>query len=172
MKDFKVLLVDDEEDFVRSLAERIEMRDVRPDVALDGEEALEKIRREAPDVMVLDLKMPGMHGLEVLEKVKKAFPDLQVVILTGHGTTRDEDDARRLGAYAYLKKPVALDKLMQTVTEAYRHKVELTMAASALAEGGDFDSAREMLDRQEAEKRKRKDKGKDKDKDKDKKKKP
>ena len=156
MKDFKVLLVDDEEDFVRSLAERIEMRDVSPDVALDGEEALEKIRREAPDVMVLDLKMPGMHGLEVLEKVKKAFPELQVVILTGHGTQRDEEDARRLGAFAYLKKPVALDKLMQTVTEAYRHKVELAMAASAMAEGGDFDSAREMLGEDEADERKKK----------------
>jgi DNA-binding NtrC family response regulator len=153
MKDFKVLLVDDEEDFVRSLSERVGMREVDSDVALNGEQALAKIQGEAPDVMVLDLKMPGMHGLEVLEKVKKAFPTLQVVILTGHGSRQDEDTARRLGAYAYLKKPVGLDKLMKTITAAYRHKVEMTMAASALAEGGDFDSARELLEEQERRKR-------------------
>ncbi len=153
MKDFKVLLVDDEEDFVRSLSERIGMRDVASEIALDGEEALAKIRSEAPDVMVLDLKMPGMHGLEVLEKVKRAFPDLQVVILTGHGSDADEEEARRLGAFAYLKKPVGLDKLMKTVTAAYRRRVELQMAAGALAEGGDFDSARQLLD--EADERKK-----------------
>ena len=155
MKNFKVLLVDDEEDFVRSLSERIGMRDVESDVALDGEEALAKIAREAPDVMVLDLKMPGMHGLEVLEKVKKTFPAMQVVVLTGHGSEADEAEARRLGAFDYLKKPVALDKLMKTVTAAYRRKVELTMAAGALAEGGDYDSARQMLEQQD-ERKKRK----------------
>jgi DNA-binding NtrC family response regulator len=149
MKNFKVLLVDDEEDFVTSLSERIEARDLEPDVALDGEQALEKIRREAPDVMVLDLKMPGMHGLEVLEKVKQSFPHLQVVILTGHGSKKDEEEARRLGAFAYLKKPVGLEKLMEIVTAAYRRKVELAMTAGALAEGGDFDSARELLDQQD-----------------------
>jgi DNA-binding NtrC family response regulator len=149
MKNFKVLLVDDEEDFVRSLSERIEARDVNPDVALDGEQALEKVRQEAPDVMVLDLKMPGMHGLEVLEKVKRSFPNLQVVILTGHGSKKDEEEARRLGAFAYLKKPVGLERLMEIVTAAYRRKVELTMTASAMAEGGDFDSAREILERQD-----------------------
>jgi DNA-binding response OmpR family regulator len=160
MKNFKVLLVDDEEDFVTSLSERIGARDVSPDVAFDGEEALEKIRKEAPDVMVLDLKMPGMHGLEVLERVKKAFPALQVVILTGHGSKKDEEEARRLGAFAYLKKPVGLDKLMKTVTAAYRRKVELAMAAGALAEGGDFDAARELLDGQDG-RDKTKDEGED-----------
>jgi DNA-binding NtrC family response regulator len=160
MKNFKVLLVDDEEDFVTSLSERIEARDLSPDVALDGEEALAKIRQEAPDVVVLDLKMPGMHGLEVLEKVKQSFPELQVVILTGHGSKKDEEEARRLGAFAYLKKPVGLEKLMEIVTAAYRRKVELALAAGALAEGGDFDSAKELLDQQDA-RRRRQDEEKD-----------
>ena len=69
-----------------------------------------------------------------------------MVILTAHGSKQDEAEARRLGAFAYLKKPVGLESLMQTITSAYRRKIELTMAASALAEGGDFDSARELLD--------------------------
>lgn len=154
MKEFKVLLVDDEEDFVTSLSERMEIRDVDSEVALDGEQALKKVAEQNPDVMVLDLKMPGMHGLEVLEKVKKLYPTLQVVILTGHGSKKDEQAARVLGAFEYLRKPVPLDKLMKVVAAAYRRKVEQAMVASALAEGGDFESAREILDDKNKKKKK------------------
>jgi CheY-like chemotaxis protein len=69
MEDFKVLVVDDEEDFVKTLSERMEMRDLKPDVAMNGEQALQKVQKEEPPVMILDLKMPGMDGLEVLRKV-------------------------------------------------------------------------------------------------------
>ena len=114
----KVLLVDDEEDYVRTMAERMEMRDVGSDVALTGEEALAMVEGEIPDVMVLDLKMPGMGGLEVLAEVKKSFPDLEVIILTGHGSDREEAEARRLGAFEYLQKPVDIAELMKVVREA------------------------------------------------------
>jgi len=116
----KVLLVDDEEDYVRTMAERMEMRDVGSDVALTGEEALAMVEGEVPDVMVLDLKMPGMGGLEVLAEVKKSFPDLEVIILTGHGSDREEAEARRLGAFEYLQKPVDIAELMKVVREAGR----------------------------------------------------
>jgi DNA-binding NtrC family response regulator len=114
----KVLLVDDEEDYVRTMAERMEMRDVGSEVALTGEEALAMVEGEIPDVMVLDLKMPGMGGLEVLAQVKKSFPDLEVIILTGHGSDREEAEARRLGAFEYLQKPVDIAELMKVVREA------------------------------------------------------
>jgi len=116
----KVLYVDDEEDFVRTLAERMDMRDMGGGVALSGEEALAMLEEERPDVMVLDLRMPGLDGLEVLRRVKKAYPAIEVIILTGHGSEQDEEEARRLGAFDYLRKPVELETLMDVVRRAGR----------------------------------------------------
>ena len=90
MHKIKVLLVDDEEDYVKTMAERMEMRDVTSRVALNGKEALQMVDDETPDVMVLDLRMPGIDGMEVLEQVKNEHPNVQVVILTGHGTEQEE----------------------------------------------------------------------------------
>ncbi|MBW1667137.1 MAG: response regulator [Deltaproteobacteria bacterium] len=145
MKEMKVLLVDDEEEFIKTLAERIKMRDLKSDVALNGEEALKFVDNQAPDVMVLDLKMPGIDGMEVLRRVRKAYPEVQVIILTGHGSKKDEEEARRLGAFQYLQKPVELEKLLATIKEAYKKKFEGAMTAAAFAEGGDFDTAKEIL---------------------------
>lgn len=116
----KVLFVDDEEDFVRTLAERMGLRELGGEVALSGEAALAMVEEDRPDVMVLDLRMPGIDGMEVLRRVKEAHPGVQVVILTGHGSARDEAEARRLGAFAYLHKPMDLAVLMETVRQAAR----------------------------------------------------
>jgi DNA-binding NtrC family response regulator len=116
----RVLFVDDEEDFVRTMAERMEMREVGSDVALDGEQALEMLRDEVPDVMVLDLRMPGINGMEVLRRVRRMYPQLQVIIMTGHGSDKDEAEARRLGAFDYLRKPVNINDLMEIVRRAGR----------------------------------------------------
>ena len=145
MKEFKVLMVDDEEDFVTTLSERMKMRDLDSDVALDGEQALQRVEDDIPDVMVLDLKMPGIDGLEVLRRVRKAYPQIPVVILTGHGSEKDEAEARRLGAFEYLQKPVDIEKLVQVLRKAYKSKVEDTMAAAAFAEEGEFRTAREIV---------------------------
>ena len=101
MSKIKVLLVDDEEDYVQTLAERLDIRDVGSRVALSGEEALEMLAdgEEEPDVMVLDLRMPGIDGMQVLERVKKDHPQIQVIIHTGHGSEHEEREARRLGAF-------------------------------------------------------------------------
>ena len=146
MKDMKVLLVDDEEEFVKALAERLKMRDLRSDTVLDGEEALSFVEDQEPDVMVLDLKMPGIDGMEVLRQVRKAYPNLQVIILTGHGTEKHEEEAKRLGAFDYLEKPVNLDVLVRKMKAAYRRKLEDTMVAATFAEAGDFESARKIMD--------------------------
>jgi DNA-binding NtrC family response regulator len=116
----KVLFVDDEEDFVRTMAERMEMRDLGGDVALSGQQALDMLAEDMPDVMVLDLRMPGMDGLEVLRRVKAAYPGVQVIVLTGHGSDQDEAEARRLGAFDYLRKPVDINELMTVVRAAGR----------------------------------------------------
>jgi len=146
MKEFKVLMVDDEEDFVTTLAERMKMRDLDSDVALNGEQALQFVKDDVPDVMVLDLKMPGIDGMEVLRRVRQAYPQVQVVILTGHGSEKDEAEARRLGAFAYLQKPVEIERLVRTLKDAYKKKLEDTMAAAAFAEEGEFETATTIRD--------------------------
>ncbi len=155
MKEFKVLMVDDEEDFVKALAERMKMRDLDSDVALNGEEALQLLQEDqVPDVMVLDLKMPGIDGMEVLRRVRQAYPQVQVIILTGHGTEKDEEEAKRLGAFAYLQKPVELEKLIQTLKDAYKKKIEDSMMAAAFAEEGEFETARSFMEEDKEKKKK------------------
>lgn len=153
MKDFKVLLVDDEQEFIETLSERLKLRDLDTKLALDGEQALEAVQDDEPDVMLLDLKMPGIDGMEVLRKVKKAYPGVQVVMLTGHGTDKDEEQAKRLGAYAYLQKPVDLERLVVTLRDAFKNKIarkfESGMMAATFAEAGDSKTAREIMDRED-----------------------
>ena len=115
----KVLLVDDEKEFVHALSERLQTRSMRPAIAYDGEEALSMVEADQPEVMVLDLKMPGIDGLEVLRRVKQKHPDTEVLILTGHGSDAEEALAAQLGAFAYLRKPVDIDILTDTMKRAY-----------------------------------------------------
>jgi two-component system, OmpR family, response regulator CpxR len=114
----KVLLVDDERDFVQTLSERLIMRDMGSAVAYDGESALSMIRDEEPEVMILDLRMPGIDGIEVLRQVKTTNPDIEVIVLTGHGTEKDKDLCMELGAFAFLQKPVDIQVLSKTLMSA------------------------------------------------------
>jgi len=133
MSQIKVLLVDDEEEFIKALAERMTLRDLKTEVALDGQEALQAVAREAPEVMVLDLRMPGLDGLEVLRRVRRSHPQVQVIVLTGHGSDRDEQQARRLGAFEFLQKPVDIEDLVRTVKQAHWAAGELEGRPKATA---------------------------------------
>lgn len=115
----RFLLVDDEKEFVQTLSDRLQTRDLNSAIAYDGEEALSFIEKDEPDVMVLDLKMPGINGMDVLRKVKKERPHVEVIILTGHGSEHDRNSAMELGAFAYLEKPVDIEVLTKTMKEAY-----------------------------------------------------
>ncbi|BDQ33481.1 response regulator [Pseudodesulfovibrio portus] len=114
----KVLLVDDEREFAETLSERLMMRDMGSAVVYDGESALNLVREDEPEVMVLDLKMPGIDGIEVLRRVKAEHPNIEVVILTGHGSEKDREVCMELGAFAYLHKPVDIELLSQTLKAA------------------------------------------------------
>ncbi len=114
----KLLLVDDEREFVHTLSERLLMREIGSAVVYDGEQALAFVEEDEPDVMVLDLKMPGIDGLEVLRRVKAAHPQIQVIILTGHGSKEDERNCMDAGAFAYLQKPVDIDILTRLLEQA------------------------------------------------------
>jgi DNA-binding response OmpR family regulator len=118
MKDWKVLLVDDEKEFVVTLAERLGMRGIRTETVFEGEGALKKLETYEPDVMVLDLMMPGMSGLTVLEKAKKLYPKIEVILLTGIGSTSEGLTGMRLGAFDYLMKPLQIDELIQKIGSA------------------------------------------------------
>jgi two-component system, OmpR family, response regulator CpxR len=117
-KPSKVLLVDDEREFVQTLSERLGMRDIGSAAAFDGESALALVSEDEPEVMLLDLRMPGIDGMEVLKRVKAEHPDIEVVILTGHGTDVDRKECMALGAFAYLEKPVDIDVLSDTLKRA------------------------------------------------------
>jgi two-component system response regulator CpxR len=115
----RFLLVDDEKEYIQTLSDRLQTRDLESAIAYDGEGALSYLEKDEPDVMVLDLKMPGVDGMEVLRKVKKERPHVEVIILTGHGSQKDEALAMELGAFAYLEKPVDIEVLTKTMREAY-----------------------------------------------------
>ncbi len=114
----KVLLVDDEREFVQTLSERLTMRDMGSAVAYDGESALNLIKEDEPEVIIVDLKMPGVDGLEVLRTVKETRPEIEVIILTGHGHEEDRQLCMELGAFAYLQKPLDINVLSETIQRA------------------------------------------------------
>jgi len=118
MKAWKVLLIDDEEDFVMTLAERLQIRGLRPVAATDGETGLNLIRNESFDVVILDVMMPGLSGLEVLERIQKFNSQIPVIMLTGHGRSEDGPRGLRLGAFDYLIKPLDIDELIQKIRAA------------------------------------------------------
>jgi len=116
----KVLLVDDEREFVQTLSERLMLREIGSAVVYNGEEALRLVSEDEPEVLVLDLKMPGIDGIEVLRRLKRDYPKVEVIILTGHGSERDKETCMQMGAFAYLEKPVDIDQLSQVMREAYQ----------------------------------------------------
>ncbi len=117
MEKMRVLLVDDEIEFVSALAERLNLRGFDAETATSGEEALQKIAAAPPQVVLLDMLMPGMSGLEVLKRVKRDHPEVKVILLTGRGSW-DGIQGVREGAYDCLMKPVQIEELMQIMAGA------------------------------------------------------
>ena len=118
-----VLLVDDEVPFVETMTKRLIKRDLNVNTAFSGKEALEVLdKNRNTDVVILDVKMPGMDGIETLGEIKKGYPLTEVVMLTGHGTIESAIEGMKQGAYDYLLKPCDIDQLMLKVGEATQKK--------------------------------------------------
>ncbi|NNG00180.1 MAG: response regulator [Desulfobacteraceae bacterium] len=115
----RVLLVDDEREFVQTLSERLLLRNMGSAMVYDGESALNLIEDDAPDVMIIDLKMPGIDGLEVIKQVKKTRPKIEIIVLTGHGSEADRQRCMSLGAFDYLQKPVDFELLSEALKRAH-----------------------------------------------------
>ncbi|HAA05314.1 MAG TPA: two-component system response regulator [Syntrophobacteraceae bacterium] len=128
-----VMLVDDEVPFVDTMTKRLGKRDLDIVTAYSGQEALEKLKAASNvDVVILDVKMPGMDGIETLREIKKAHPLVEVIMLTGHATVETGIEGMKLGAFDYLMKPCDIEQLMAKVKEAKskknRHEEKITQA--------------------------------------------
>ncbi len=121
----RVLLVDDEKEYVQTLSSRLKLRQFASEIAYNGQKALDFIDKEDTEIVLLDLKMPGIEGFDVLKKIKETKPHIEVIILTGHGSEEDKKTCMELGAFSYLQKPADIDLITKTMQKAYE-KIEVT----------------------------------------------
>jgi DNA-binding NtrC family response regulator len=123
-KSIEVLLVDDEKDFVETLAKRLRTRDFTVDYSLSGDEAIKWLEKNQADVVVLDVRMPGIDGVEALREIKRMRPLIEVIMLTGHATVETAIEGMKLGAYDYLMKPTDMNDLVDKIKKAEARKRE------------------------------------------------
>jgi DNA-binding NtrC family response regulator len=122
MAQTKVLLVDDEKEFASALAERLQLRNYEVKSASNALEALGIVNSFLPDVVLLDLKIPGMDGIETLKAIKKFDSTIEVIMLTGHGDTRSVEEGMKSGAFEYIMKPVDIGELTIKINKAWQKK--------------------------------------------------
>lgn len=125
MSSDKVLLVDDEVEFVETLAERMKARGLSVDYTHSGDDAIKKVAKKSYDAIVLDLAMPGMDGMETLKHLIEHHPDLQVILLTGQGTIATAVEATKLGAKDFLEKPTEINQLIEKIRSARAKRMQL-----------------------------------------------
>jgi len=118
----KVMLVDDEIQFVETLVKRLKKRKLNVTSAGNGEEALSRLDENPADVVLLDVKMPGMDGIDVLREIKSRHPLVEVIMLTGHANVEVAIQGMELGAFDYLMKPMDIDELLYKIQDAHQKK--------------------------------------------------
>ncbi|MGB8991735.1 MAG: response regulator [Desulfobaccales bacterium] len=123
MEKLKILVVDDEQDFLETIIKRLKTRGIDTAGVESGYKALEFLDQGDVDVIILDVKMPGMDGIEALREIKKKKPLVEVIILTGHASVESGIQCMQLGAFDYVMKPVGLDELLKKVRQAYERKM-------------------------------------------------
>lgn len=119
-----VLLVDDEKDFVEMFSMRLSEHGENVVTAYNGKECLDALSQSDIDVVILDIKMPGMDGIETIKEIKKKYPIVEVILLTGHGSVETSVEGMKLGAFDYLLKPADFDDLMGKLEGARKRKYE------------------------------------------------
>lgn len=119
-----LLLVDDEEKFLDSIAKRLELKGLQVTAVADGKKAIETAEKKLFDVALVDFQMPGMDGAQVLKTLKQRHKYLEIIMLTGHATVDSAVECTRLGAFKYLEKPYEFEKLIEVIQEAYEHRLK------------------------------------------------
>jgi len=122
MSDPKIVIVDDEVEFVETVVKRFRHRNLRVRSAHSGEEVLELLAEAPADVVLLDVKMPGMGGIQTLREIKSRYPLIEVILLTGHASVEVAIEGMELGAFDYLMKPVELEELLYKIQDAQDRK--------------------------------------------------
>jgi DNA-binding NtrC family response regulator len=123
MDTFKILVVDDEVDFLETIVNRLKKRNLNAIGVPSGEEAVALVKEQSFDVIILDVKMPGgMDGIEAMREIKKIQPLVEVLLLTGHASIETSIEGMKLGAFDYSLKPIKLDDLLQKLNAAYKKK--------------------------------------------------
>ncbi len=123
-KIIKVLLVDDEKGYINVLSNRLSKRSIDATKAFSGTQAIQILRKNDFDVVVLDLKMEDMDGIEVLKIMKKMAPEVPVIFLTGHGSQEAAREGIASGTFDYLTKPCELSQLIEKIKLAYLSQLE------------------------------------------------
>jgi two-component system OmpR family response regulator len=118
MDALRILIVDDEDELVSALEERLYLRGFQAKGVTSGEAALAYLADGQCDVVLLDVKMPGLSGLEVIKRIKEKTPSPQVILLTGHSSVQDAERGMGLGAFDYLMKPIKIDELISVLRSA------------------------------------------------------
>jgi DNA-binding NtrC family response regulator len=118
----KVLIVDDEKDFVQMFSLRLEAQGEKVSTAYSGKKALEVLSHVAIDVVILDIRMPGMDGIDTLKQIKNTYPLVEVILLTGHGSTETAVEGMKLGAFDYLMKPADFEEIKLKLEKARQRK--------------------------------------------------
>ena len=120
----KLLIVDDEKDFVEMFSLRLTHKGEKVHTAYSGEQALDLLDKTAIDVVILDIRMPGMDGIETLKAIKARHPLVEVILLTGHGSTETAVQGMKSGAFDYLMKPADFKDINTKVSKAWKRKDE------------------------------------------------
>ena len=123
-ENINLLIVDDEERFLITTKKLLEKQGIHTLTATSGTEAFIVLENNDVDVVILDVKMPGMSGMGVLKRIKKQFPDIEVIMLTGHATVQSAVGGIKLGSFDYIMKPCDIDVLADKVRAAYAKKVQ------------------------------------------------
>ncbi|MCP4599337.1 MAG: response regulator [Proteobacteria bacterium] len=118
MKKVRVLFADDEQGLVSAVVRRLTLRNIIACGVTSILDALRKMDEEIFDVAVLDVRMPDIGGLDVLRRFRNKYPDVEVILLSGHGSVENVEEAERLGAFEYLQKPVEIEDLVSVIHEA------------------------------------------------------
>ncbi len=123
MAKLRVLVIDDEPDFLETIVKRLRKRQLEVEGLGGGKEAISVLQEQSFDVVILDVRMPGMDGIETLKEIKKKSPLTEVIMLTGHGSVESGIQGMQLGAFDYVIKPADFEELFEKINQAGERKI-------------------------------------------------
>ena len=153
----KILIIDDERSIRNTLQEILSLEDFKVSVAENGKEGIDKIKKESPQVVMCDIKMPGMDGIELLETISNSHPELPIIMISGHGDIETAVESLKKGAFDYLQKPLDLNRVLVTVrnaldktslveeTKVLKKKIHAAKSSGIIGESKEIQAIKDMI---------------------------